>query len=440
MNRELAGVVAERLVAEGWVVRDLQQPYGVTLTRAGPGGVLLVVELLPTSFGLPGRRNRQRQHLVRVGAGYGPALELMPLLTLRVRPILVDRRFVTVAVTGPDENPGDDPPAADQIVAVVGEHAAALAARFPDVDTLAAEVSGRERLVLMAALGRAEEVRALLAEELAAEGAGPGPADRRFVRQLTRRLEQGLPPAPPVEQTLAVVAPAPGPLPDRRTRWATARARERLKRAAYRAARRQATGRSRDQVKALVAAEFRARGLDVDLSDVVLRTTMIELRRRRFGMARAVVAGAAMTGGAIRDVVREFRAAGSRTGGADPDWLRPPDRAGYRVPTDGRYDAVRLDAAGRARLVRVRAQATRRIGPWVLVDAWLTRDPAGPVTVHIGKQPVGTVDNDDGRYDNAFTAAALFDEEPVLTARLVPDPEPILELPRPRSGQGAGHG
>ena len=139
-----------------------------------------------------------------------------------------------------------------------------------------------------------------------------------------------------------------------------------------------------------------------------------------------------MTGGTIRDLIRMFRAAGLRTGSADPDWLRPPDRATYRVPTGRRHVAVRLDAAGGAWLERIRAQAARRIGPWVLVDVWLTREQAGPVVVHIGQQPIGTVD-DDGRYENAFAAAALFDEDPVLTARLVPDPDPILELPLPRS-------
>lgn len=425
MDRELARTVAERLAADGWVVRDLRQPYGVTLTRVSAGGVLLVVQLLPTSFDVLGRRHRPQVHRLRVGAGYGPALDLMPLLTLPARPILVGGAAETVTGTGP----GDGRPAADRIAAAVREHAAELATRFPDLTALADAVSGRERLVLLAALGRAAEVRALLA--------GEEPADRRFVRQLTRRLDQGLPPAPPVERTLAIVSPALEPLPDRRTLWATARTRARGKRAAYLAVRRRATGRTRNQLKALLAAEYRARGVEMDASDVALRTTMIELRRRPLGLARAVVAGAAMMTGTIRDLVRMFRTAEPTTGAADPDWLRAPDRAGYRVPTVSRHVAVRLEAAGQARLEQVRAQAARRIGPWILVDAWLTRDPVGPITVHIGQQPIGTV-NDDGGYDNAFAAAALFDEDPVLTARLVPDPEPSLELPLPRPGLSRG--
>lgn len=48
------------------------------------------------------------------------------------------------------------------------------------------------------------------------------------------------------------------------------------------------------------------------------------------------------------------------------------------------------------------------------------------------RELVGTL-ADDGAYDAAFTAAALFDEDPVLTARLVPDREPTLEIPLPRS-------
>lgn len=417
VDRELAEAVAGRLEADGWVVRDLQQPYLVTVTRAGGSGVLLVAQLLPHVF--PDRRHRPRTHRLEVGVGYGPALDLMPLLTLPAHPILAGRSAGTVTVTGPD----DGQRAADRAVTVVGEHAAVLAARYPDLDALVDAVSGQDRLVLLAALGRAEEVRALLADT-------PHEEDRRFVRQLTRRLDQGLPPAPPVEQTLAIVAPALRAWPGRRALWATARTRNRGKRAAYRAVRRRAGGRTREQIKVLLAAEFRARGFEPDTSEVVLRTSMIELRRRPFGSARAVVAGSALAVGSIRDMVRMFRAT-ARGDDTEPEWLRLPDRAGHRPRTGTRYVPVRLDAAGQDRLEQVRAQATRRIGPWVLVDAWLTRDPAGPVVVHIGQQPVGTVDDDDA-YDTAFAAAALFDEDPVLTARVISDPEPILELPLPR--------
>lgn len=432
MDRDLIGAVADRLTAEGWVGRDLRLPYGVTVTRVTGSGVLLVVQLLPTSFHLLGRRQRRRrpeEHWLRTGVGYGPALDLMPLLTLPARPILVDGFAGSVTVTGP----GDEQPAVERIVAAVGEHVAGLAARLPDLAALVDAASGRERLVLLAALGRAEEVRALLAEEQP-----PGEqtvADRRFARQLARRLEQGLPPAPPVEETLAIVAPAPRPWPDRRTMWAMARTRSRAKRAAYRAVRRRAGRRTRDQFRTLLAAEHRARGLEPDTLEVAIRATTLELRQQPFGVARAAVAHATMLAGVARDFVRMFRTAGAWTGVADPEWLRPPDRAGYRFPTTTRYVAVPLDAHGRGRLEQVRAQVVRRLGPGVLVEAWLTRDPPGRLTVHIGPHPIGTV-ADDGAYDTAFTAAALFDEDPVLTARIVPDPEPILEipLPRPRGG------
>jgi hypothetical protein len=402
----LAEVVADRLVGSGWVVRDLQQRYGLTLTRAGAGGVLVAVQLRPVAItGL-----RPSPERLRVGAGHGPALDLMPLLTLRARPILVEAYAGTVTATGE----------VDAAVAAVRTHAAELTARFPDPDLLLEAVSGRDRLVLLAALGRTEAVRELLADR--------PPEDRRFRRQLHRRLAQGLPPAPPDERTLAVVAPAGEPPPDRGARWATARARTRARRAAQGAARRAAPGRTRAQVEALVAAEFRARGLEVDPAQVAVLTTMIELRQRPLGAARAAVAGTVLGGRAIRDLVRTVRGAG-RAADTDPPWLRPPERAVYRVPTRHRYVAVHLDAAGRARVRRVAAAGTRRIGPFVLLDAWLTRDPAGRVTVHIGPDPVGTVAVG---YDLAFTAAELFDEDPVLAARLLPDPQPLLELPLPR--------
>lgn len=426
MDRELTKAVTERLAAGGWVVLELRQPYPVRLARAGEGGVMLVVELLPTSLDLGGRRHRPGPHLLRVGAGYRPALDLMPMLTLPARPALVRGPLVTV------DGSGSGPPVADRIVTAVGEQVAQMAARFPDVAALSGEVSGRERLVLLAALGRAEEVRALLAAEPAAlDPEAASPADRRFVRQLVRRLDQCLPPAPPVEQTLAVTVPGREPPPERGTLWATARANSRAKKAAYRAARHRAGGRTHDQIKSLIGAEFQARGVRLDPSEVALRASMIARRRRPLGLVRAAVAATATATGSVRDLIRFIRTASLRTGTADPEWLRPPDRAAYPVPTTSRYDAVRVDDAERNRLQRVRAEATRRLGPWVLIDAWLTRGPDHLVTVYIGQRLIGTV-VDDGRWDTAFAGAALFDEDPVLTARLLLQAEPILELPQPQ--------
>ena len=317
MNRDEAGIVAERLAADGWVLRRLRPAFAVTLTRGAE--VQLAVQLLPTSV---------KEHRLRIGAGYGPALDLMPLLTLPAAPILAGGQ--TVVLTAHDH-------AYDDVATAVREHAAALTDRFPHVTALLDAVSSRDELVMLAALGRAEELRGRLTE------AEPG--DRRLARQLHRRLSQGLPPAPPVEDTLAVLAPAPGPepWPDRRALWATARARTRGRRAAYRAARRKAAGRSRAGIAALIEAEFRARGQDTSPGDTALRAQMIELRQQPLGLARAGVTGTMMAVSAILGMIRLLRTGGFTTADSDPGHLRPPDRAGYRVPTSSRYTAVPAD-------------------------------------------------------------------------------------------------
>jgi hypothetical protein len=94
-----------------------------------------------------------------------------------------------------------------------------------------------------------------------------------------------------------------------------------------------------------------------------------------------------------------------------------------------------VDADARSWIDRVRADAPRRIGQWALVDAWLTRDEhTDRLVVHIGEHRVGTVQS--SHFDRVMTAADLFDEDPVLTARLGPADNPdstaLLELALPR--------
>lgn len=165
--------------------------------------------------------------LVGVGVLNEPALNLMPLLTLRPRAVLIDdpqfgrANSFTVKLTGLDTVAH----AAQQIVHFVNEHASATTRNFPDAaaidaqlqreidsaqsrsdeenedevdDSSASDFDTRLRFVVLAAMGRHEDARALLATYPAERtDEAIDRDDRRFIRQLTRWLDAGGPVAPP---------------------------------------------------------------------------------------------------------------------------------------------------------------------------------------------------------------------------------------------------
>jgi hypothetical protein len=469
--------VVDRLSAQGWTGRDLtddspaaMQRTVATVTRTGANGVLVAVEIVRSSFNWPPRW--PVEIAARMGVGYEPALNLMPLLTLPPRAILVHDHAGgggtsrPVSLTGP----GDVVPAAEQIVGWVRQRAAGLASRFADAAAIDAElerwlsaepaklerarsdggpkerrVGVPDRLALLAAMGRHEQARTLLAGyeaeagDRSAEGR-PGSADRRFVRQLRRWLDQGSPPAPPVEDTLAILARPPRePRPARGQVLAAVRAKRKVENEARQATRAHATGKNIDQLKALVATEYGARGIDLPPFAVAWYAEMLQIEQHRpFGRVRARLKGLRIGAAGGKDFIRTIRGRVP----TDPDWLRPPPRASYPVRTDRtHYVPVELDPAARAWMDRVQADAPRRLGPWTLIDAWLNRDQqTGQLTVHIGEHRVGTIHPDDThRFDRVMTAAALFDEDPVVDAHISPadiaDSTPLLEVAIHRAPQ-----
>ena len=467
--------VAERLLVQGWVGRDLSDGSiaavmrtVATVTRTGDNGVVVAVEIIRTSFNWPPRW--PVDVAARIGVGYEPALNLMPLLTLPPRAILVHDQAAGGAAGFPVSlaGPGDVRPAAEQIVTWVQQRAAGLVSRFADAAAIDAELERQisakparaeparsdggpkqrpagipDRLALLAAMGRHEQTRTLLAAyQAAADDQSTedraGPADRRFVRQLTRWLERGGPQAPPVEETLGVLASPP---PDRWPRGqilATARASTRVQKEARQATRAQSKGKGLEQLKALVVTEYGARGIELPSIEAAWYAEMLQIEQRPFGRVRSALKGLRMSAAVAREGIRMIRGRVP----ADPDWLRPPERASYPICT-GRthFVPVELDASALSWMGRVQAHAPRRLGPWTLIDAWLTRDdPTGQLVVHIGEQRVGTVRADDSsRFDHAMTAAALFDEDPAVPARLTsahsPDSTAVLELSIPRAAQ-----
>jgi hypothetical protein len=287
-------------------------------------------------------------------------------------------------------------------------------------------------LTLLAATGRHDEARALLAR-YASEPRRR--ADRRFIRQLTRWLDAGGPPILPVADTLAKLPAEPRPP---RQSFSDAREKSRLGGEAVDAARAQAAGKSVEQLTELVASEHARRNLEIAPSSVATLAGLLHNERKPFGRTRSTLRGLGMVKAIGGDIVRTLKNRSDPT----PDWLRPPERASYPVhPTTGRYATVLLDPDTQEWLATVTTQATLRMGIHTHVDIWLTRentaDGSPELVAHIGDRRVGTVPEPNTQaFDAVMRAAAMFDEDPYLPGRLsraVPDEgtEPMLEISLP---------
>ncbi len=453
----LASRISEQLSADGWNSRQLDERSVATLTCATQNGVTAVLEIDRTSAKWPDDWPVEVE--ARLGVGYEPALNLMPLLTLEPRAILVEdsepgrERSLTVSLDGLDAVAH----AAGQIVGFVREHTSDTTGHFPDAAAIDAQLQreidaaqtpaggpGDEdpgladfdtqlRLVVLAAMGRHEQARTLLAAYPA--GRNDDPLDRggrRFTRQLTRWLDADGPVPPPVEETLARL---PRPVRAPQPTWSDVRAESKAKKEALDAARAKSKGRSMDQLRELIIAEYGARGIEIAPSVVELNAEMLQVEQQPFGRARSALKAIRMLTSGGADAIRLLK----DDSGHDPEWLRPPDRAAYPMIADrNRYISVQLEASAHDWLERVRTGAPRRIGSWVLIDVWLTRnDPAGQFIAHIGEQRVGLVDPDGtAEFDHVLRAAALFDEDPIVKGRLsnADGTGPaVLEIPLPQS-------
>lgn len=439
----LSDTVVEHLSAEGWNRRVFDDDRtDTTLTRSTQNGIIAVIEIDRSSFRWPD--DWPVEVATSLGVGYEPALNLMPLLTLHPRAALLDdpehgrvHRF-TVKLTGLDAVAQ----AAQRIVHFVHEHASATAQDFPDAaaidgqlqreidaaqtcsdnenededgDPSASDFDTQLRLVVLAAMGRHEEARALLATypaEHAAEAIDHD--DRRFIRQLRRWLDAGGPVAPPIEETLAQLPRRARPP---RPSWSNARAESKAQKEALDAARAQSKGKTLDQLKEVITAEYSARGIDIAPSVVDFNAEMLQTEQQPFGRARTALKAIRMLKSGGGDMIGLIK----HISDDDPEWLQPPDQATYPMIADrNRYTPVELDAEAHDWLERVRTEAPRRIGPWVLIDVWLTReDPAAPLIAHIGKWRVGAVRHGDThQFDETMRASAMFDEDPFVRGRL----------------------
>jgi hypothetical protein len=376
---------------------------------------------------------------IDLGVGFEPALGLMPLLTLSPDPLLIrdpasiGRDDETFAFESAHEGPA----VARRVVAFIEEHASSFAASFADGPTIArwmeraiersANDSGPQPpsdaiiigppddprqewteslLTVLCAMGRREEAIAILPayeEHYATEP--DAVAERRFSRQLRRRLDDLPSPIPPVEQTIALLPRRPkSEMPSLVDNWRRTRA----ERAAVDVVRAHADGRSPAELRDILAAAYAQRGIAKSRTSVALAIDGMALSQQPFGRVEGAFRLLSALRSTVADIGNAFR--GELSG--PPSWLRPPERAGYLVSCSSkRATDVNVDPAAHAWLERVRAESHWPLG-LAITPMWLTRHNDGTVVAHIGERAIGTVSpHDAAPFIDYFHAAASFDED-----------------------------
>ena len=335
--------------------------------------------------------------------------------------------------------------AAEQLAGLVLEHALAWAQRYASFDALLEQSQAdpecfeseiEEVPLLLAAAGRHDDARAALAryetsgrEEVATRHY------KRFSYQLTRWLDAGgvlpEPPGGPVGERRHFDNQAPTVADIRRE--------QRAWREAVDAVRRAGRGKNRDELRELLAAELAGRGLTeppltIEMQlDGLQAATSPPLERVRLGFRG--LKGLVNVVGSVRKVMTDSLP-------PTPQWLEPPARASYPVPTNHRdWVEVDVDPTAAAWLDRVLAGAPIRTNDTVNLDAWLRWDSEPPtadtrIALHIGDERVGHLDSaTDVLFRPEMTAAARREELPVIRARVTQLRDPsrhLIEIAVPR--------
>lgn len=433
----LAGLLAD----DGWQRRPYSTPELAVFTRPiGDVGVVSVVEVRPRKAFPSGPTRWPVRVGVRFGCGYEPATALMPLLTLSPRGILLEDRPIAGApaplvMMG---LPGAARSVARELAGLVAGHSSAAGHAITTIHALDEALIARagstpddraveRRLLLLASSGRLDQARELLDQHLATVPARPsgrpfrprkeGTEDahapfRRFARQLDRWLAAGGPPIPAVENTLALMPPRSvrPPWPRRARRREIDHASKAARRAVMEAAR----GRSRAEIADLLSAALEAEGLEA--RQLAFNVDTVEEHLRPLGRARSSLSTIWLVATALGTLTRLLR----KGIAVDPDWLQPPERAGWTVGINEggrRWSLVELDPAAQPFLAKVAAEGSNRIGSLVIVDGWLTEaaadDPGeGGLVVNLGGRAVGTLSTAASAELAPDVAAArtLFDE------------------------------
>jgi len=283
------------------------------------------------------------------------------------------------------------------------------------------------------ALGRRDEVHdALVTYEQRFAGEPDAARARRFARQVRRRTTDLPARIPPLEDTLAVLPPPRRlrdvPKPAFRDAWQRSRARE----AATKAVEARAGGRALAELREMLTTEYATRAVAVSTIGIAMTAEYIAAGRSPFGRVERGLQIAAAVTSAVVQAVHVFTRPGSM---AYPDWMMPPERAAYQVEaSDDHVVVVRIDEGVREYLDRALAEGRPQVGSLARVPVWLTTpdSPVDAVRVHLGTRPIGVVAaTDAASFASAFRAAALFDEDLTMEARMyrTADGVHLVELP-----------
>jgi hypothetical protein len=331
---------------------------------------------------------------------------------------------------------------ADNLAALVIDHAGTLVERYPDVDALLAAYPGESKmaLALLAGAGRFDEASSALAGYRPTDSGLGTHADRRFERQLRRWIDS--------RGDLALMPDEPPPPSIKPREWTVSDVLQTAggvvkevlaRRAAVAAVQRNAKDQARAELRSLLEAELKQRGLTEsplwceNTLDRLSASAAERTQQKQQAWEKLAKAGIGVTK-ALRDrKIPEMSL---------PQWLEPPDHVDYdpRYPThSSRWIAVALDDSAREWLDRV-YEAVPRIGDSAALPAWIEPAADQPdkdfaLAVHIGERRVGNLDGHTAAmYSPLIDAAARRDELPGLAARLTPRPEPagyLLELQLP---------
>lgn len=358
------------------------------------------------------------EKLLRVATSTGPLGLFHDLAELLARPEDALCRFLTV---------DDAEQAALRLDGLIEAQRISFIETKASLDALvhAAQQEGELALAtaVLAVAGRYDEASTVLRDFVArARRDSSGRDDRRVARQLGRWIDSRTrsgppwrdPSSPPVWIDRGARRPHVGFVETYRQHRARDEAFKKLQRSGQRL--------DRDGWRRALVGELDARGLSESPLWIELRLDELEKGTVPPSGLFGNLKGLAKLAEVAVPFARQLGAAVKGT--PTPDWLEPPDRAGYPARfLRGEHVAVSLDTSALAWLRRV-LDACARSGKFANVDAWLSWEnnsdsPGSALVVHLGSERVGLLDNQaSDRLRPVMSAALERDELPWLTARL----------------------
>jgi hypothetical protein len=197
--------------------------------------------------------------------------------------------------------------------------------------------------------------------------------------------------------------------------WSASLAQSRARQAAKHAAAAAADSDDPAEIAALLNAENERRGLVNSPFELAVGAEVIREERHLLGRFRAAASVSKTLASMVSDFARQAR----HDVPDATDWMEPPQRASYEVPSARSATAVRLDPAARDVVERAFGGGGGRAGRFRSVRVWLTRDrsDATSALAFIGDIPVGQLPLSTA-FDQALRAAEFYDEDPILRGAL----------------------